>query len=141
MATFIQLRWTKISSSKNTPDGYYYESNLIKVKGNSILQVETPGMKDLDISYLHSLTGDKFVSFNQDYFKELHLQPIPIYGVGQVMKFRINKLPVNAVIMGDDITDAGDPNPDNPEDISNGFASSDGVYFCSGNSEIFAFSN
>lgn len=47
-------------------------------------------------------------------------------------------MPSYAVVMGD-IEDAGDIDPDNPDDIPNAFATQDMEYFRSGNSEIFCF--
>ena len=138
MANFLQLRWTKVVNKDNTPNGYYYDSNLIKIKGHAIIQIETSGRKSLEITYLQRLTGEIFTSFVHDYFGELHINPIPIIGVGQILKFRVNELPDVAYIMGDDLTDSGDINPDDPVDILNGFAGRDGEYFRSINGEIFA---
>lgn len=141
MAKYIQLRWVKVQDSKNTPDGYYYESNLVKLNhGHADIQVSIPS-SDVDISYLLSLSGDKFVSIFHDYFAELHVRRIPVIGVGQILKFRMNKLPEYAIIMGDDIEDAGDINPDDETDILNGFAGSEGEYFRDKFSEIFAGKN
>lgn len=137
MANFIPLRWTKVEHSGND-QGYFYESNLVKVKGHSAIQVEVPNESAIDISYLVSLSGEKFVSIFQDYFANLHIQDLKFYGVGQIVKFRINKLPSYAVIMGDDLTDAGDINPDELEDVVNAFAGLDGEYFRGSDTEIFA---
>lgn len=137
MAKYIQLRWVKIEHDGNSPEGYYYESNLIKLNSPADIQVQLPE-RDVDITYLLSLSGEKFVSIQQDYFAELHIRPIPVRGNGQIVKFRINKLPEYAIVMGEDIEDAGDTNPDNSDDVMNGFAGSDGEYFRGINSEIFA---
>lgn len=138
MAKFLQLRWTKVNDPGNTPNGYYYDSNLVKLnQGHADIQVQIPS-NDAEISYLLSLSGDKFVSIFHDYFGELHIKPIPVIGVGQILKFRVNKLPDNAIIIGDDLEDAGDINPDDPDDILNGFAGSEGEYFRDIYSEVFA---
>ncbi|MCM1438791.1 MAG: hypothetical protein NC131_06220 [Roseburia sp.] len=137
MANIIPLRWTKVAHSGNDK-GYFYESNLVKVKGHAAVQVEVPNEAGLDISYLVSLSGDKFVSVYQDYFANLHIQELKFFGVGQIVKFRINKLPTYAIIQGDDLTDAGDINPEELEDIVNAFAGSDGELFRGNNTEIFA---
>lgn len=140
MAKFIQLRWVKVKNKGNTPDGYYFESNLVKLNSSADIQVQLPE-RDVEISYLLSLSGEKFVSIAHDYFAELHIRPIPVKGNGQIVKFRMNKLPEYSVIVGDDIEDAGDTDPDNPEDVTNGFAGSEGEYFRGKNSEIFAGKN
>ena len=106
------------------------------MKGHASIQVEVPHESGIDISYLVSLTGEKFVSLFQDYFSELHLRELKFYGVGQIIKFRINKLPSYAIIQGDDLTDAGDINPDDPEDLVNAFAGSEGEYFRGKDTEI-----
>lgn len=138
MANFLALRWTKMESQGNTPAGFYFESNLVRVKGHSAIHIEAPGVKGIDISYLQSLTGERFVSFNQDYFGELHVQELPIFGVGQVVKFRVNKLPAYAVIIGEDVVDAGNPNPEEILDVVEGFAGSEGEYFRGIDTQIFA---
>ena len=137
MAQIIPLRWTKVIAPGNN-QGYFYESNLVKVKGRSAVQVEVPNETGVDISYLVSLSGERFVSISQDYFAELHIRELKLYGVGQIVKFRINKLPSYAIIQGDDLTDAGDTNPDDPEDLVNAFAGSDGEYFRGKDTEIYA---
>ena len=137
MAQIIPLRWFRVEHSGNDR-GYFYESNLVKVKGHASIQVEVPGEAGVDISYLVSLTGEKFVSIDQDYFSELHIRELNFYGVGQIVKFRINKLPSYAIIQGDDLTDAGDTNPDDPTDLVNAFAGSEGEYFRGKDTEIYA---
>lgn len=135
MAKVIQLRWVKVNNHGNTPEGYYYDSNLIQLNSEADVQVQISS-RDVEISYLLSLSGDKFVSINSDYFADLHIRPIPVKGNGQIIKFRINKLPEYAIVMGNDIEDAGDTNPDDPEDILNGFAGMEGDYFRSKSSEV-----
>ena len=137
MAQIIPLRWFRVEHSGNDR-GYFYESNLVKVKGHASIQVEVPCEAGVDISYLVSLTGERFVSIDQDYFSELHIRELNFYGVGQIVKFRINKLPSYAIIQGDDLTDAGDTNPDDPTDLVNAFAGSEGEYFRGKDTEIYA---
>lgn len=136
MATTIQLRFTEIHL-----DGeIWYDSNLIKLNSGALgLHIE---IGDSDSHYMavhHSLSGQKFTSKYHDYFGVLYDNLIPgIKGVGQILKVRIDKLPDYAVVMGD-VEDAGDIDPDNPDNIPNAFASMDGEYFRSGSSEIFCF--
>lgn len=139
MATLLNLRFTKVYDKGNTPNGYYYESNLVKLNDKADIQVQLEE-EGVEISYLLSLSGDKFVTIFHDYFSKLHIRPLPINGVGQIVKFRLNKLPEYAILLGD-IEDAGDVNPEDPEDILNGFAGSEGVYFRCRNSEIFVGKN
>lgn len=136
MANIIPLRWTKVIAPGND-QGYFYESNLVKVKGRSAVQVEVPD-SGVDLSYLVSLTGEKFVSIFHDYFADLHVHEIEFNGVGHIVKFRINKLPTYSIIQGDELIDAGDTNPEDPTDIMNGFAGSEGEYFRGKDTEIFA---
>lgn len=136
MAQIIPLRWFRVEHSGNDR-GYFYESNLVKVKGHASVQVEVPD-SGVDLSYLVSLTGERFVSIYQDYFADLHVHEIEFNGVGQIVKFRINKLPTYAIIQGDELTDAGDTNPEDPTDVVNGFAGSEGEYFRGKDTEIFA---
>ena len=55
MAKYIQLRWTKIKNNGNTPDGYYYDSNLVKLNSPADVQIQLPE-RDVEVSYLLSLT-------------------------------------------------------------------------------------
>ena len=97
---------------------------------------------DSDSHYLsvhHSLSGQRFTSKYHDYFGVLYDNLIPgLKGVGQIIKVRLDKLPDYALVMGN-VEDAGDIDPDDPDNIPNAFASSDGEYFRSGSSEIFCF--
>ena len=140
MAKLIQLRWVKVMNQGNTPEGYYFDSNLIKLNSSADIQVQLPD-RDVEISYLLSISGEKFVSIYQDYFAELHIRSIPVDGHGQIMKFRVNKLPEYSAVIGDDIEDAGDVNPDDPSDIKKGFAGSEGEYFRGNDSEILMGKN
>ena len=64
---------------------------------------------------------------------------IPHIGFGQVIKFRVRKLPDYAVVVGD-IEDGGDVDPDNP-DIPNAFAGKEKEYFRGNNSELLLGKN
>lgn len=142
MAKFLTLRWTKVKAeSDDRLQSFYYESNLVKVTGPTLLQIDASEDTGIDISYLRSLTGDKFDTFYHDYFGKIHITPEPFFGIGQIVKFRINKLPILGTIIGEEVQDAGDVNQDNPNDILNGFAGSEGTYFLSTDGEIFAGKN
>lgn len=134
--TTIQLRFTEVILDGEV----WYDSNLIKLNSGLIgLHIE---IGDSDSHYLaihHSLSGQRFTSKYHDYFGVIYDNLIPsIKGIGQILKVRIDKLPDYAVVMGD-IEDAGDIDPENPENIPNAFATQDQEYFRSGNSEIFCF--
>ena len=135
MSNYIELRWFKVKDPGNTPNGYYYDSNLIQLNGPADIQIQTTE-RSIDLTYLLSLNGERFVSFKQDYFAELHISHIPIIGVGQILKFRVNKLPDLGLIIGN-VDDMGDINPDEPEDIVNAFAGSEGEYFRDINGRLF----
>lgn len=134
--TTLQLRFTQIEL-----DGkIWYDSNLIKFNSGALgVHIE---MEDMDSHYMaihHSLSGQRFTSKYHDYFGVLYDNLIPFFiGVGQILKIRLDKMPSYAVVMGD-VEDAGDIDPDNPDDIPNAFATQDMEYFRSGNSEIFCF--
>lgn len=134
--TTLQLRFTQIEL-----DGkIWYDSNLIKFNSGALgVHIE---MEDIDSHYMaihHSLSGQRFTSKYHDYFGVLYDNLIPFFiGVGQILKIRLDKMPSYAVVMGD-VEDAGDIDPDNPDDIPNAFATQDMEYFRSGNSEIFCF--
>lgn len=134
--TTLQLRFTQIEL-----DGkIWYDSNLIKFNSGALgVHIE---MEDMDSHYMaihHSLSGQRFTSKYHDYFGVLYDNLIPFFiGVGQILKIRLDKMPSYAVVMGD-IEDAGDIDPENPDDIPNAFATQDMEYFRSGNSEIFCF--
>ena len=84
MAQIIPLRWVRVEHSGNE-HGYFYESNLVKVKGHASIQVEVPNETGVDISHLVSLSGERFVSISHDYFAELHIRELKLYGVGQIV--------------------------------------------------------
>ena len=134
--TTLQLRFTQIELNGKI----WYDSNLIKFNSGALgVHIE---MEDLDSHYMaihHSLSGQRFTSKYHDYFGVLYDNLIPFFiGVGQILKIRLDKMPNYAVVMGD-VEDAGDIDPDNPDDIPNAFATQDMEYFRSGNSEIFCF--
>lgn len=136
MATTIQLRFTEVMLDGEV----WYDSNLIKLNSGALgLHIE---IGDSDSHYMaihHSLSGQRFTSKYHDYFGVLYDNLIPfIVGVGQILKVRIDKLPDYAVVMGD-VEDAGDIDPNDPDNIPNAFASKDLEYFRSGTSEIFCF--
>ena len=60
--------------------------------------------------------------------------------IGQVIKFRVRKLPDYAVVVGD-IEDGGDVDTDNPDDIPNAFAGKEKEYFRGNNSELLLGKN
>lgn len=134
--TTLQLRFTQIEL-----DGkIWYDSNLIKFNSGALgVHIE---MEDMDSHYMaihHSLSGQRFTSKYHDYFGVLYDNLIPFFiGIGQILKIRLDKMPSYAVVMGD-VEDAGDIDPENPDDIPNAFATQDMEYFRSGNSEIFCF--
>lgn len=143
MAT-INLTFTEITTSDGT---IVYDSNLIQVNGEAGVHVEMPGTGN-SIEVFRSITGLKYLSFYHDYFAEIfekdlvHLDISPnrryisSIGYGVVLKFRFNRLPDYGVVMGD-VENLGDVDPDNPDDIANAFAGSEGVYFQDINSEYF----
>lgn len=115
--------------------GDYWDSNLVILHGTSGIHLDMPGA-DNDITVFQSMIGRNFVTCHHDYFGDTWDRVIPHPGIGQVIKFRVNHLPLFAQILGD-IEDGGDPNPDDPNDILNAFAGSEGEYFCSKDSEYF----
>lgn len=132
----IELRFTEITLDGKT----WYDSNLIKLNSGPLgLHIE---IVDSDSHYLavhHSLSGQKFTSVFHDYFGVIYDNLIPgIIGVGQILKIRLDQMPEYALVMGN-VEDAGDIDPDDPENIPNAFATMDGEYFRSGSSEIFCF--
>lgn len=131
----LMLRFTKL----NNVDGDWWDSNLIILNGPSGVHIEMPGTGN-SATTMQSMTGMKFVSNYQDYFGEVWDKDIPYIGFGQVIKFRVRKLPDYAVVMGD-IEDGGDVNPDDPDDILNAFAGKEKEYFRGNNSELLLGKN
>lgn len=132
----VQLTFTQI----NGVDGIYYDSNLIQVSGPSGVHIEMPDAgKRVEISIWRSITGFKMVSCYHDYFKSIFDKDLlhidigrkyigHISEIGAVVKFRIDQIPDYAIIKGE-VEDLGPVDPDNPDDIANAFAGSEGVYF------------
>ena len=131
MAKMLQLRWTRIETQK----GIWFDSNRVILHGICGIHVEMKGQGN-DITAMQSMTGDKYVSCFQDYFGDLWDKIIPHPGIGQTMKFRVNRLPDYAIIRGD-VEDGGDVDPDNPEIPMNTFCGSEGEPFRGNNTELF----
>lgn len=131
MAKMLQLRWTRIE----TQNGIWFDSNRVILNGVCGIHVEMKGKRN-DITAMQSMTGDKYVSCFQDYFGDLWDKIIPHPGIGQTMKFRVNRLPDYAIIMGD-VEDGGDVDPDNPEIPMNTFCGSEGEPFRGSDTELF----
>ncbi len=131
MAKMLQLRWTRIE----TQNGIWFDSNRVILHGICGIHVEMKGQGN-DITAMQSMTGDKYVSCFQDYFGDLWDKIIPHPGIGQTMKFRVNRLPDYAIIMGD-VEDGGDVDPDNPEIPMNTFCGSEGEPFRGSDTELF----
>lgn len=74
------------------------------------------------------MTGQNFVSSQQDYFASTWDGFIQQPAIGQVVKIRVNKLPLFGFIIGD-VEDAGDSNPENLDDPMNAFAGRGEEYF------------
>lgn len=98
----LMLRFTKL----NNVEGDWWDSNLIILNGPSGVHIEMPGTGN-SATTMQSMTGMKFVSNYQDYFGEVWDKDIPHIGFGQVIKFRVRKLPDYAVVVGD-IEDGGE---------------------------------
>ena len=84
----LMLRFTKL----NNVEGDWWDSNLIILNGPSGVHIEMPGTGN-SATTMQSMTGMKFVSNYQDYFGEVWDKDIPHIGFGQVIKFRVRKLP------------------------------------------------
>jgi hypothetical protein len=91
----LMLRFTKL----NNVEGDWWDSNLIILNGPSGVHIEMPGTGN-SATTMQSMTGMKFVSNYQDYFGEVWDKDIPHIGFGQVIKFRVRKLPDYAVVVG-----------------------------------------
>lgn len=107
----LLLRWTKVITSSGT----WFDSNLVIIRGLSGVHIEMEGNGN-SVTTFQSMTGNKFVTCFQDYFGDIWDKVIPHPGIGQVMKFRVNKLPEYACIRGN-IEDAGDIDPDDPDGL------------------------
>lgn len=102
----LVLRWTPIT----TNSGIWFDSNLVILNGTSGVHIEMKGNGN-DVTAFQSMTGNKFVTCFQDYFGDIWDKIIPHPGIGQVIKFRVNRLPDYACIRGD-IEDGGDVDPE-----------------------------
>lgn len=102
----LVLRWTPIT----TNNGIWFDSNLVILNGTSGVHIEMKGNGN-DVTAFQSMTGNKFVTCFQDYFGDIWDKIIPHPGIGQVIKFRVNRLPDYACIRGD-IEDGGDVDPE-----------------------------
>lgn len=135
MARTLQLRFTKVI----TDGGVYWDSNLVILNDTSGVHIDMPGV-DNDVTIFRSLTGTNFVTCYHDYFGETLDHILLDKGIGQTVKFRLNKEPIFGMVIGD-IIDAGDVNPEDPTDINNAFAGIDGQYFLTKDSEYFVCKN
>ena len=88
MAKMLVLRWTPIT----TNSGIWFDSNLVILNGTSGVHIEMKGNGN-DVTAFQSMTGNKFVTCFQDYFGDIWDKIIPHPGIGQVIKFRVNRLP------------------------------------------------
>lgn len=86
------------------------------------------------------MTGQNFVSSQQDYFAGTWEDFIQQPAIGQVVKIRVNKLPLFGFIIGD-VEDAGDSNPENPDDLMNAFAGMEEEYFMGSDAGYFLGKN
>lgn len=136
MAKSIQLRFTKITTPEQIEA---YDSQLVILNGTSGVHLDV-GDSGCSVNILHSMTGMDFVSCQHDYFAYTWDEFIKHPAIGQVIKVRVNKLPNFGFILGN-VEDAGDPNPDDLNDLTNGFAGSEGVYFCGSDAGYFLGKN
>lgn len=125
MAKALILRFTLIG--KDTEGNKLYESNAFQINGTSGIHLDMSS-SGCSVTVLRSITGLNYVSCFHDYFKETFDWIIPQPAIGQAYKIRINKLPIFGIVHGD-VEDMGDPNPDNPEDLTNAFMGKEGEYF------------
>lgn len=121
--TSLILRFTKVFDENGQ---VAYDSNLVQINGTSGVHIDMEGSGN-SVTALRTMTGMHFISCYQDYFAYTSDFFIPHPGIGQAYKIRVNKLPLFAIIQGD-VIDMGDPNPDDPDDLMNAFAGSEGEY-------------
>lgn len=136
MAKSFQLRFTKVTTPEQIDA---YDSQLIILNGTSGVHLDMEGSGN-SVTILHSMTGQNFVSSQQDYFAGTWDSFIRQPAIGQVIKVRVNKLPLFGYIIGD-VEDAGDTNPDNPNDLINAFAGIEEVYFTGSDAGFFLGKN
>ena len=133
MADSIILRFTEVfNKDKNQ---MVYESQMIQVNGPSGVHIDMEGRGNW-VTTLRSMTGLNFVSNYQDYFADISDFFIKGPFIGQAYKVQVNKAPIFGIIMGN-IDDLGDPNPDDPNDLVNAFAGSNGDYFMGKDGQYF----
>lgn len=136
MAKSLLLRFVKVTTPEQITA---YDSQLIILNGASGVHLDMEGAGN-SVTILHSMTGQNFVSSQQDYFAVTWDEFIKQPAIGQVVKVRVNKLPIFGFIIGD-IEDAGDTNPDNPDDLTNAFAGMEEEYFAGSDAGYFLGKN
>ena len=107
MANSLQLRFVKIQTPEQID---VYDSQLIILNGTSGVHLDMEGSGN-SVTILRSMTGQNFVSSQQDYFAGTWDGFIQQPAIGQVVKIRVNKLPLFGFIIGD-VEDAGDSHPE-----------------------------
>lgn len=136
MANSLQLRFVKLVTPEQITA---YDSQLIILKGASGVHLDMEGAGN-SVNILHSMTGQNFVSRHHDYFDGTWDEFIKQPPIGQVIKIRVNKLPLFGYILGD-VEDAGDTNPGDINDPTNAFAGKEGVYFMGSDAGYFVGKN
>lgn len=136
MAKSFQLRFTKVKTPEQIDA---YDSQLVILNGPSGVHLDMEGSSN-SVTILHSMTGMNFVSCQQDYFADTWDQFIKHPAIGQVVKVRVNKLPLFGYILGD-VEDAGDTPPENPDDLTNAFAGMEEEYFMGSDAGYFLGKN
>ena len=136
MAKSFQLRFTKVKTPEQIDA---YDSQLVILNGPSGVHLDMEGSSN-SVTILHSMTGMNFVSRQQDYFAGTWDQFIKHPAIGQVVKVRVNKLPLFGYILGD-VEDAGDTPPENPDDLTNAFAGMEEEYFMGSDAGYFLGKN
>lgn len=136
MAKSFQLRFTKIQTPEQIDA---YDSQLVILNGPSGVHLDMEGSGN-SVTILHSMTGQNFVSCQQDYFAGTWDSFIKHPAIGQAVKVRVNKLPLFGFILGD-VEDGGDTNPVNPEDLTNAFAGMEEEYFMGSDAGYFLGKN
>lgn len=136
MAKSFQLRFTKVKTPEQIDA---YDSQLVILNGPSGVHLDMEGSSN-SVTILHSMTGMNFVSCQQDYFAGTWDQFIEHPAIGQVVKVRVNKLPLFGYILGD-VEDAGDTPPENPDDLTNAFAGMEEEYFMGSDAGYFLGKN
>lgn len=136
MANSFQLRFVKIQTPEQIDA---YDSQLIILNGTSGVHLDMEGSGN-SVTILRSMTGQNFVSSQQDYFAGTWDGFIQQPAIGQVVKIRVNKLPLFGFIIGD-VEDAGDSHPENPDDPMNALAGRGEEYFMGSDAGYFLGKN